>query len=111
MRRTRHLPQRSCVACRQVRAKGELVRIVRTPQGEMRLDQTGKLAGRGAYLCRDQKCLEQALKQGKLGRALAVPVPAEVMEAVRESLAGRHAKEKQAAEEAGELRSISDAGA
>ena len=93
MTRARHpwpgrLPQRSCVACRQVRAKSELVRIVRTPQGEVRLDTTGKLAGRGAYICADLRCLEQAVKQGKLNRALARPLSAEVVEMVRQSLAG-----------------------
>ena len=87
MTRTRHLPQRSCVACRQVRVKSELVRVVRTPQGEVRLDATGKLAGRGAYICPDLRCLEQAVKQGKLNRALARPLSAEMVEMVRRSLA------------------------
>ena len=82
------LPQRSCVACRQVRAKSELVRLVRTPQGEVCLDATGKLAGRGAYLCPDLCCLEKAVKQGKLNRALARPLSAEVVEMARQSLAG-----------------------
>jgi len=94
MTRARHVPQRSCVACRQVRTKSELVRIVRTPQGEVQLDETGKLAGRGAYVCRDQRCLEQGVKQNKLGRALGAPITAEVVELVRQSLAG----------ESGELR-------
>jgi len=94
MTKPRHVPQRSCVACRQVRTKSELARIVRTPQGEVRLDDTGKLAGRGAYVCRDQRCLEQAVKQNKLGRALGAPIAAEVVTQVRQNLAG----------ESGELR-------
>ncbi len=94
MTAARHRPQRSCVACRQVRAKSELVRIVRTPQGDVRLDPVGKLAGRGAYLCPSLRCLEQAVKQGKLSRALASPIGPEVIEAVREALseAGTEAK-------------------
>jgi predicted RNA-binding protein YlxR (DUF448 family) len=60
----RRAPQRTCVACRQVRAKRELIRLVRTPGGEIELDATGKKEGRGAYLCPNRACLEKAL-QGK----------------------------------------------
>jgi len=83
MTRTRNVPQRSCVACRQVREKPQLVRVVRTPAGEVRVDVTGKLAGRGAYVCRDEHCLDQAAKQRKLERALGVPVGDDVVRAVR----------------------------
>ena len=57
----RRVPTRSCVACRTARAKRELVRIVRTPDGELKIDETGRLAGRGAYLCRDAACWTTAL--------------------------------------------------
>jgi predicted RNA-binding protein YlxR (DUF448 family) len=57
-------PLRTCVACRQVKAKRELVRLVRTPGGEIEIDATAKKPGRGAYICPTQKCLEKAL-QGK----------------------------------------------
>ncbi len=77
MRRAPHVPQRTCITCRRVGAKQELVRVVRTPQGEVRLDPTGKLGGRGAYVCRSAKCLEQAVKQRKLARALGVPISEE----------------------------------
>jgi predicted RNA-binding protein YlxR (DUF448 family) len=60
----RRVPQRTCVACREVKDKRELVRLVRTPQGNIELDATGKKDGRGAYLCPTQECLEKAL-QGK----------------------------------------------
>jgi predicted RNA-binding protein YlxR (DUF448 family) len=60
----RRLPQRTCVACRQVKAKRELVRLVRTPQGNIEIDITGKKEGRGAYFCPTRACLEKAL-QGK----------------------------------------------
>ena len=87
MGRTPHVPQRTCIACRQVGAKAGLLRVVRTPQGEVRLDETGKLAGRGAYLCRETRCLEQALKQKKLGRALGVAIGDEVVSELRRRMA------------------------
>ncbi len=88
MRRPRHVPQRSCVACRQVRPKTDLVRIVRTPLGEVKVDVTGKLAGRGAYLCGAAACVEQALKQRKLVRALGVAVGEDVVREIRASASG-----------------------
>ncbi|MEW6178669.1 MAG: YlxR family protein [Chloroflexota bacterium] len=66
--RTKHIPQRTCVGCRQVMAKRVLIRIVRTPQG-VQIDPTGKLAGRGAYVHEDRQCWERALK-GALAHAL-----------------------------------------
>lgn len=86
MRHTQHVPQRSCAACRQVRTKAELIRIVRTPLGEVCLDLTGKMAGRGAYLCRNVECLNAALKQKKLARALGVSVKPEIEVEVRQLL-------------------------
>jgi hypothetical protein len=82
----RHIPQRSCIACRQVRGKSELLRIVRTPPGAVEVDRTGKLAGRGAYVCRDESCIAQAIKQKKLGRALGVAVDQSIMDEVRSCL-------------------------
>jgi predicted RNA-binding protein YlxR (DUF448 family) len=66
------LPQRTCVACRSVRAKRDLVRIVRAPSGELSVDLRGKAAGRGAYCDPDPACLERGLKEGALARALEV---------------------------------------
>lgn len=63
-------PQRTCLACRQVKAKRELLRLVRTPSGEIEIDSAGKKAGRGAYLCRVWKCWESGLKENKLEHAL-----------------------------------------
>lgn len=68
VQRTKHIPQRTCVGCRQVMAKRALIRIVRTPQG-VQIDPTGKLAGRGAYVHEDRQCWERALK-GALAHAL-----------------------------------------
>ncbi len=66
----RHVPERTCVACRQVRPKRELIRIVRTPGGHVELDPTGKKSGRGAYLCAKRSCWEPALRKGILEREL-----------------------------------------
>lgn len=87
MRRAPHIPQRTCVACRQAQPKGELLRLVRTPQGEIVVDITGKAAGRGAYVCRTERCAEQAVKQKKLARALGIPVGEELLEAIKSALA------------------------
>jgi len=82
----RHVPQRTCVGCRTVRPKRELVRVVRTPEGTVELDPTGKRSGRGAYLCPDLSCLEAAVQGRRLERALRHPVSREVLEQVRSAL-------------------------
>jgi predicted RNA-binding protein YlxR (DUF448 family) len=79
--RVKRVPQRTCVGCRQVLAKRTLVRLVRGPDG-VRIDPTGKAAGRGAYLHNQRSCWEQALKGGHLARALRT----ELGEADRERL-------------------------
>ena len=66
----KHIPERMCSGCRERRQKGELVRVVRSPDGIISLDTTGKAPGRGAYICRDRACLERAVKQKQLERAL-----------------------------------------
>ena len=63
-----------CVACREMRAKKDLMRIVRTAEGELVLDRTGKQSGRGAYLCRDAACVQKAIKTRALERALEAPM-------------------------------------
>jgi len=68
---TKHIPQRTCIACRTVRAKRDLVRIVRTDAHHVQADPTGKKAGRGAYLCRQRECWESILQTpGRLENAL-----------------------------------------
>ncbi|MDD5126765.1 MAG: YlxR family protein [Dehalococcoidales bacterium] len=63
-------PQRTCLACRKVKAKRELLRLVRTPDGAIEIDPTGKKAGRGAYFCRLPECWEAGLKGNRLENAL-----------------------------------------
>ncbi len=83
----RKVPMRTCVGCRTVRAKRELVRVVRTPAGEVTVDPTGKLSGRGAYICPDRGCLEQARQGKRLERALKESIPADVYERLADMLA------------------------
>jgi uncharacterized protein len=66
------------VACRTVRQKRDLVRVVRTPDGRVEIDETGRLAGRGAYLCADGSCWRQAAERGTLQRALETKLPEEL---------------------------------
>jgi predicted RNA-binding protein YlxR (DUF448 family) len=67
---TRPIAQRTCVACQQIRTKREMVRLVRTPGGDIEIDNTGKKPGRGAYICPNQECWEKALQGKRLGHAL-----------------------------------------
>jgi len=71
MRRSiRHIPQRTCVACRRVRPKQELIRLVRSSSGRVEVDTGGKETGRGSYLCQAQECWEVGLRGGRLEHAL-----------------------------------------
>ncbi|MDR2505364.1 MAG: YlxR family protein [Oscillospiraceae bacterium] len=74
------VPMRMCVSCREMKPKAQLARIVKTPQGAVVLDKTGRTNGRGAYICNDGKCLAKARKARMLDRALGVPVPAELFD-------------------------------
>ncbi|MGE5553199.1 MAG: RNase P modulator RnpM [Betaproteobacteria bacterium] len=82
----RRVPMRTCVGCRTQRGKKELVRVVRTPEGGVALDATGKKAGRGAYLCPRQECLEAARRSRALERALDRDISPQVWEELRQSL-------------------------
>ncbi len=72
--KSRHIPERSCVACGRKAAKGELLRVVCTPAGAVAIDRTGRQNGRGAYLCRQAGCWEKALTRRSLERTLRRPV-------------------------------------
>lgn len=75
-KRAKHVPERSCVVCRQKKPKRELTRIVRTPEGAVQIDPKGRQAGRGAYLCRSKACWESGLKGGRISRALRTEIGA-----------------------------------
>ena len=74
------IPVRRCVGCNAQRPKRELVRVVRSPEGEISIDLRGKAPGRGAYLCPDPECLKKARKSRALERAFDAPIPAEIYE-------------------------------
>lgn len=76
-RRAKHIPIRTCVACRENKPKRELLRVVKTPDGHVQLDATGKKAGRGAYLCARLGCWENALKRKRLESEFEVTISAE----------------------------------
>ena len=74
------IPQRQCMGCRERTDKRNLIRVVRTPEGNVQLDFSGKLSGRGAYICPKAECLKKAQKAKSLERSLEVPIPEEVYE-------------------------------
>ena len=82
MQKPRKIPQRMCVGCREKRDKKDLLRVVRTPEGQLVLDTTGKKSGRGAYVCRNPECLRKARKSRALERAFETAIPAEVYDAL-----------------------------
>ncbi len=76
----KEIPGRMCIGCREVKPKNELVRVIRTPEGSICLDLTGKGNGRGAYLCGSRECFKKAQKQRALSRALKCEVPESIYE-------------------------------
>ena len=76
------IPMRQCVGCREMKEKRQLIRVVRSPEGEVSLDFKGKKPGRGAYLCPDPACLARARKSKALERAFSAALPPEVYEAL-----------------------------
>ncbi|MBQ7014563.1 MAG: YlxR family protein [Clostridia bacterium] len=71
---------RTCTGCGEIKNKFELLRIVRLPDGNVVFDKSGKLSGRGAYVCNDAKCIEKALKTGKLSRTLKTDIPKGILD-------------------------------
>lgn len=74
----RKIPQRQCVGCREMKNKKDLIRVVRSPEGSVSLDFSGKLPGRGAYVCKSAECLKKARKSRALERAFSAEIPPEV---------------------------------
>ena len=74
------IPMRQCLGCREMKPKRELLRVVRSPEGEVSLDTRGKKPGRGAYVCPNADCLKKAVKTRALSRALETEIPDEVMQ-------------------------------
>jgi predicted RNA-binding protein YlxR (DUF448 family) len=88
MAAVRKVPMRKCVGCNEKKEKKELIRILRTPEGEVVLDESGRSNGRGAYICRDAACLSKARKNRGLGRSLGIEIPDEVYERLEKEMSG-----------------------
>jgi predicted RNA-binding protein YlxR (DUF448 family) len=86
MVRMRKIPQRMCIGCREMRNKKDLIRIVRTPDGEIELDSRGKRAGRGAYLCADLQCFKKAIKSKGLDKALDRTIPDDIVISIEKQI-------------------------
>lgn len=80
------LPMRMCAGCSARKAKSELIRVVRTPEGEIVIDTTGKKNGRGTYLCKSEQCLTKAVKAKRFEHAFEQSVPQSVYERLKEEL-------------------------
>ncbi len=82
----RKIPMRQCLGCNEHRPKIELLRVLRTPEGEITLDFTGKRSGRGAYICHSASCLKKARKSGRIERNLGVSIPDELYDSMEKEL-------------------------
>ena len=81
------IPMRQCIGCGLMREKKQMIRVVRTPEGEMTLDRSGRMNGRGAYICPSRECLEKAIRNRGLNRSFRTEVSAEVTERLRQEIA------------------------
>ena len=80
------IPERQCLGCNEHRPKREMLRVVRTPEGEIVLDFVGKVSGRGAYICRDISCFKKARKSKRIDRSLDITVPDTVYDRMEQEL-------------------------
>lgn len=80
------IPMRMCTGCREMKPKKELIRIVKTPTGEIKLDLTGRLNGRGAYICSSMECFAKARKSGVLSKAFSAAVSEEIYDQIETGL-------------------------
>jgi predicted RNA-binding protein YlxR (DUF448 family) len=84
--KVKKIPERTCVGCGTARPKRELYRIVRTPEGAVEFDKTGRKPGRGVYICPSRECLESAVRTHRLERSLETQIPQEVFDKLRDEL-------------------------
>ena len=83
---TKKIPMRMCIGCKEMKPKRELVRVVKTPECEIKLDLTGKLNGRGAYICRDAECFKKIQKQNALAHTFSMKIEPSIYESLEEEL-------------------------
>ena len=74
------VPQRQCIGCGEMKSKKEMIRVIKTPEGEIMMDATGRKNGRGAYICPSSECLKKAIKSKGLERSFKMNIPKEVYE-------------------------------
>lgn len=86
MMKTKKIPMRMCLGCSEMKPKKELVRVVKSKEGEISLDLTGKKAGRGAYICRDVNCFEKARKSKRFEKSFSCRIDDEIYESMKEEL-------------------------
>jgi len=84
--RRKKVPMRMCIGCKEMKPKKELTRIVRTPEGEIVIDATGKKSGRGAYVCNNVQCIKEFVNEKTLSKALDLNVTKEVVQRLQEEL-------------------------
>lgn len=84
------IPERQCLGCNEHKPKKEMLRVVRSPEGVISLDFTGKKSGRGAYLCRDVNCLKKARKSRRIDRSLDCVIPDEVYDKLEGEMTDGH---------------------
>ena len=84
----KNVAQRTCVTCREISDKRELIRIVRTPEKEIKIDLSGRMNGRGAYVCKNKECIEKLKKNHALDRAFKMQVPEEFFDETLKELFG-----------------------
>ena len=82
------IPMRQCLGCREMKPKKDLIRVVRSPEGEISLDFKVKASGRGAYVCPDPRCLKKAIKARALERAFSAQIPPEIYERLESQMEG-----------------------
>ena len=84
--KTKKIPLRMCTGCMEMKPKKELIRVVKSPEGEVSVDLKGKSAGRGAQVCRNKECLEKAFKAKRLSRNLDIAISEEVYNRLKEEI-------------------------
>lgn len=77
------IPQRTCMGCNEKKNKNELIRVVKSSDGKINIDKTGKMPGRGAYICERKECLEKAIKTKRLERVFETKIEEEIYEKLR----------------------------
>ncbi len=85
--KVKKIPMRQCLGCNEHKPKNELIRVVKTPEGELRVDHRGKVSGRGAYICPSVECFRRASRARRIERALEIPnMPKEVISALEAAI-------------------------